>query len=184
MRSVLTSFLFISWSAMLALTVSLAMGQTTSKPALESDTFLNFVIKLRDNGSSEVVQAKEVPGKVILRHDRVSDYFYEVTREGKTFAVGFLPEDPFVTRAFRDNERQGEQRRRADTATIVVNVPQTELTVAKSGKLGIRVYKIDNRVGVDEISPAEFEKLRSEGQITLKFEITGTELSRAVVPKQ
>ena len=166
------------------LMVSPAIGQTTSKSAPEADTFMNFVIRLWDNGSSEIVQAKEVPGKVILRHDRVSDYFYEVTRDGKTFAVGFLPEDPFVTRAFRDTERQGEQRGQAATATIVVNVPETRLAVAKSGKLGIRVYKIDNATGTDEITPAEFEKLRAEGQIALKFEITGTELRRAVVPKQ
>src|SRR5713226_5373844 len=90
------SALFLSFA-------SLASSQTDSQPAKSS--FLNLVIKLRDKGVPEILKAKEVPGRVILRHDRVSDYFYEITKGGSTFAIGFLPEDPFAMRSFRGAEQ-------------------------------------------------------------------------------
>jgi len=164
--------------------VAPATAQADSKPAGDADAFLNLIIRLRDKGQADVVKAKEVPGKVILRQDRVSDYLYEVTREGKTSAVGFLPEDPFVTRGFAGPEHQREESTKAAQATIVINVPQTRMAVAESGKLGIRIYKINSGVVVERITPAELEKLLSENEVALKAEITGAELGRAATPSQ
>ncbi len=161
-----------------------AVGQTSagngSKSTSPVDSFLNLVIKVHEKSAPEVMKATQVPGKVILRQDAASNYLYEITKDGKTFVVAFLPEDPFVTRAFRDAEHQHEQAGKTSSPTIILNVPQTDLRAAQSGTVGIRLYKVNAGVGLDSISPSAFEDLKSQHQLTLMLDISGRELSNGI----
>lgn len=140
-------------------------------------SFLSLTLRLRDDGTSEIVRATQVDGKLIERQGPATEYVYEIVKDGKSFAVGFLPEGTFALRGFKPENGGREKTGRTDTATVTLNVPGTELDAAKQGKIALRIYKIRPGVELDAISPGVLKKLVTTEKASVQFELSSATIA-------
>jgi hypothetical protein len=119
-----------------------------------------------------------VSGKLITPVGPSSKFIYEITRDGHPFAIGFLPEDPFVSRSFPDPKTQPkEQAGQTKSATITLNIPDTDAAAAAAGRIGIRFYALRQGTDVRRIDSEVFKKLLADSKISLRFELDPTTIS-------
>ena len=143
-----------------------------------AETYLNLIITLHENGIPTLLKATQVSGKLIMRQGPSSSYIYEITRDGDTLAVGFLPEDPFLVRGFTKPDRpETENVGHSESATIILNVPHTDMEAATKGRIGLRFYKLRHGSQFQRIDPATLKRLVAEGTVALEAELPGGILS-------
>jgi hypothetical protein len=172
----LAASLLISLSGLLGFE-NLSASQTVI-PSSQGDSYLSLIVKLHDKGPPELVKATEVPGRLIVRKESSSNFIYEITKDGKTFQVGFIP-DPFIVRSFADP--QSEQREnigKAKSATILLNVPDTDAEAVAKGRIGIKFYKLrDGTPNPETMTIPTFKELRSESRVALQSDLGAEALS-------
>jgi hypothetical protein len=134
-------------------------------------SFLNLTIRLRDDGTSEILRATQVDGRLIERKLPATNYVYEIVKDGKPFAVGFLPEGSFAWRGFKPLDGGTEKTGKAKSATITLNIPDTDLDSAKLGKIGLRIYEIHPGIELDTINLAVLKKLLADQKAAIQFEL-------------
>ncbi len=154
------------------------------KNAAAAESFLNVVLRIKPDAPAEVLKATEVSGKLISRGEAVSDFIYEITRDNRTLMVGFLPEDPFLVRGFEDPaHKRGENLGQGKSATIVFNVPETDMASATQGRIGFRYYKVQSGTEVDAISPTVLNELKERHRLTTEFDLSPHQLALAIMEK-
>jgi hypothetical protein len=152
--------------------------QEPSRQSHSDGTFLALIIRLEESRSARIENATEVPGKLIAPPGPSSKFIFEVTRDGQPFAVGFLPEDPFVSRSFPDPKtHRKEQVGQTKSATITLNIPDTNAAAAAAGRIGIRFYALRQGTDVRRIDSEVFKKLLADSKITLRFELAPSTIS-------
>src|SRR6202035_272986 len=109
----------------------------------ESTKYVNMVVRIRSNNSVAVEKANEVTGQLVLAPQASPAYFAEFTRGGQPSIANLLVEDPYIVRGFVDPKRKekGESISRATSATIILNVPRTNLESA-THTLGLQLYRV------------------------------------------
>jgi hypothetical protein len=147
---------------------------------IQNEAYLSLAIRLSDKGSSEIIRANVVSGKLVQRNVPATDYLYEVARGQEILAVGFLPKDPFITRAFA-TLGAGEKVGPAKSVTIVLNVPSFEKSAGCD--LEIRFYKIKLDDRIQEIDAGVFRRLKEQQHLSLEFEIAPEKLHAAICKK-
>lgn len=148
-----------------------------------TNSFVVLTVKLREDSTTEIVRATQVDGKLIERQVPATKYVYEITKGGKAYAVGFLPEGTFALRGFKDQHHATEKTSETRSATITLNIPDAVLDSAKQGKFGLRIYKLNMGTEVEAISPDALEKLASKGKASIQYELSGTAMASQVRQK-
>jgi len=155
----------------------------TAAPSSHVNSYISLIVKLHDKGPPELVKVTEVSGRLIVRKESPSSFIYEITKDGKTIQVGFIP-DPFMVRSFADP--QGEQKEnigKAKSATILLNVPDTDAEAVAKGRIGIKFYKLrEGTRNPESITIPTFTELLSESRLALKGDL-GTEALTAEMKK-
>jgi len=152
-------------------------------PALEAH--LHLVLRISESGGAEVVSATEVPGEAVASEAPIGSFITEVTSDKGTLAVEAI-QDPFELRSFPGapgTPTQGHHISRAQTATIVVEVPKINLASATLDKLQVRVHSIKPGPPITEINPAVLQRLLQEGRLELRSSLGGAELAQQVREK-
>jgi len=158
--------------------VAFEMEQERNTQSHSDPTFLALIIRLEESRTPRIEKATEVTGKLIAPPGPSSKFIYEITRDGQPFAVGFLPEDPFVSRSFPDPKaQQKEQVGQAKSATISLNIPDTDAAAAAAGRIGIRFYALRPGTDIRRIDSEVFKKLIADSKISLRFELDPTTIS-------
>jgi hypothetical protein len=137
------------------------------------EAFLNLTIRLHEDGTSEILRATQVEGRLIERKLPVTNYVYEIIKNGKVFAVGFLPDGSFSWRSIKPLEGGNEKTGKTKSATISLYVPNTNLNSAKQGKIGLRIYKIQLGVELETINPGLLKKLLADQKASKQFDLSG-----------
>ncbi len=168
------------WVRLAIASVSGASGQQKPKATTQdrsdrkpTESFLNLTVRLREDGTTEIVRATQVDGKLIARQGPATNYIYEITKDGKAYAVGFLPEGAFTLRGFEAQDGGSEKTGRTGSTTVTLNIPDTELESAKQGKIGLRIYKLKAGVAVEAVSPDALGKLVAKQSVSIQFELPG-----------
>src|SRR5216683_922814 len=100
-----------AWNLGAPLGISLPVAEEPQKPQevpnnrsdrKSNESFVNLTVKLGEDGSTEIARATQVDGKLIERQVPATNYVYEITKGGKAYSVGFLPEGAFSLRGFKD----------------------------------------------------------------------------------
>lgn len=176
--------------APLAISVAVSCDRQKPQESLQdrrdrksTDSFVVLTIKLHEDSTTEIVRATQVDGKLIERQVPATKYVYEITKEGKAYSVGFLPEGTFALRGFRDQHHATEKMSETRSATITLNIPDSALDSAKQGKFGLRIYKLNMESEVEAISPDALEKLASKGKASIQYELSGTAMASQVRQK-
>lgn len=163
---------------------SISSPTASLQVAPRRESYIQMVIKVRKNGDSEVIKATEVQGTLMPQVEPVSNYIYEITDGGRTLSAEFLPEDPFVVRGFNDpNSNQGELLREAETATIVVKMPKTDLLDSPQSRLSLRLYQIRPGTTVERLDALTLNRLKTQRFLTPQVSFTADKLGPAIRQK-
>lgn len=148
------------------------------------ESYIQMVIKVRKKGESEVIKATEVQGRLIPRTDPVSNYIYEITSGQQTLSAEFLPEDPFVTRGFPDpNMNRGEFLGEAESATIVVKMPKSDLLDRPENKIDLRLYQIRQGTNIARLDASTLNRLKTQRRLTPQVTFSADKLGPAIRQK-
>lgn len=110
----------------------------------DDDKFMNVIVRIRKNEKPSVLKVTEVTGKLVSSQQAAPPYFFAFTKDQVTNYADFVSEDPYVVRGFADPEHpeQGEKLIEADSATIILNIPRTDIASA-THDLGMQLYRLD-----------------------------------------
>lgn len=141
------------------------------------EKYLVLVLRLNANRRSlYLVKVTEAQGKLVVRKGPSSKFVYQVSRDGGSWVVGFLPEDPFVQRGFGSSDHY-ESRNPISTATITIDVPDADFQAAKDGRLGIKVYALNSTTKIEDVSPGILKQLMHEKKVNVRFELSRIEFA-------
>jgi hypothetical protein len=144
-------------------------------------TYLALVLRLQANDRSLcLVKATQVSGKLVTRAGPSSKAIYEITKDDRNLAVGFLAEDPLTTRGFASSSHPTENTSQSTSATILINAPSVDLDTARHGRLGLRVYTVKSGVRIESINADMLRSLAAEGKIALQFELSRSEFASQI----
>jgi hypothetical protein len=128
----------------------------------ESSRYVNMVVKIGSDNSVVVEKASEVTGQLVLAPQAAPAYFAEFTRGNQPSIANLLVEDPYIVRGFVDPEHKehGEAISHAKSATIILNVPRTNLESA-THNLGFQLYRVKpgTMVGVTPFQLMDFKSV-------------------------
>jgi hypothetical protein len=181
--------MFFAWNIGAWMTTSPTVGAEQQTPQetphdrsvrKSTESFVNLIVRLREDGTTEIVRATQVDGKLIERRVPATNYIYEITKDGNAYAVGFLPEAAFSLRGFRDKANTSEKTAMTRSTTITLNIPDTALDAAKQGRLGLRIYKLNAGTEVEAISLATLKKIVSKENASLQYELSGAAVASQV----
>lgn len=160
---------------------TVAVGQ----PAPAAESHLHLVLRIGEAGGVEVLSVTEVPGEAVVSDAAIGNFVYEVTSDKGTLAVESMP-DPFELRSFPGapgTPRQGHHIERAKTATIVVKVPKVNLASAALDRIQVRMLSIRPGAPIEQINADVLQRLRQEGRVDVRMNLTGAELAPQVREK-
>jgi IgA Peptidase M64 len=149
-------------------------------------TYLNMVIRIGKNQKVAVLKATELQGNPIASQQGSPSYFLAFNKDSEPSYADFLPENPYLVRGFADpkHPEKGENISFATTATIIVNVPKTDIASATQN-LGFQLYSANP--GTVNVVPSESnEELRSLLQkpgVKMELNISPSDLGVAVNSK-
>jgi len=149
-----------------------------------SGTYLNMVIRIGNNQKVSVLKATELQGNPVASQQGSPSYFLAFNKDSEPSYADFLPENPYVVRGFTDpnHPEKGENISFADAATIIVNVPKTNIASATQN-LGLQLYSVDpGTVGVIS-SNEELRTLLKKQGVKMELNISPNDLSVAVGSK-
>lgn len=131
-----------------------ASAQSAEGP--DEGKFMNVVVRIDKNQAASILKATEVTGRLVSSHQAAPPYFFAFNKDATTNYTDFVPEDPYLVRGFADpkHPEQGEKLIEADAATIIVNIPRTDIASA-THDLGMQLYK------VGPVATEQFKTLRS-----------------------
>ena len=145
---------------------TLGGGQTHAvRPPRPAKSFLKIVLRVKSDGSSEVLSATEMAGEPPVSEEPLGDYVYEVADGDETLAAEALS-DPFAAHSFGgpEDEKEGHHEIRSTEATIVVTVPGRSLT-SPLDKLSVRLYKVKPGVVLERVNSATVRKLKADNRL-------------------
>jgi hypothetical protein len=183
---------FCAWNLGAALATPLSLAGAQQKPqeaphdrgeGKSTESFVNLTVRLREDGTTEIVRATQVDGKLIERQVPATNYVYEITKEGKAYAVGFLPEGAFSLRGFKDQAHASEKTDLTRSTTIALNIPNAGLDATKQGEFGLRIYKLHAGDELEAITPTTLGKLVSKDKASIQYELSGAAVASQVKQK-
>jgi hypothetical protein len=143
-----------------------------------TETYVNLVVRLSSGGKLRLLKATEVSGKLIERQGPSSEYVYEFNKQGVPSAVGFLPQEGFSLRGFKDlHGDDGEKVASSTSTTITLNIPHTTLGSVLEGAIGLKVYKITSGIELETLTFDVIRKLVAKKKASVEFEISGRALA-------
>ncbi len=151
-------------------------GPPTKAPAPPAaGTYLNLVLRVKRTGDSRVLQSNEVKGNVRLFAQASPSFFFAILKNGRPTGTALLPENPYLVRGFADPEHRekGESLKLVDEATIIVNVPKTDMAGA-ARNLGLQLFRVT--AAAQENPPAA---TATQGADLMNF-FKGTDFSKVV----
>jgi hypothetical protein len=151
-----------------------------TKPASQSDSYLNLVIELRRNGSFKIIKATLIPGKVVVPDFPTSNFLYEATSGHMTLAIGFFPEDPFMVRGFADSQNSQERIANGQSATVVVNIPLIDASPAAINKIHLGIIKLVSHESTGSLNSAVLAKLKARRRAILLNDLPASKLAPAI----
>jgi hypothetical protein len=136
------------------------------------DTYLAVAIRLRaDDRTPQVVKISEISGRLVPRVAEDSELIYEVVRDGETTTINSLVDDPFTTRGFAVPGGTVEGKSHTESATIFLNIPHANMEEARSGKIGVRFYRLRSKVRVADLTADKLRTLSAEGKAYVQFDL-------------
>jgi hypothetical protein len=156
-----------------------------SKPSdSRTESYVNVTLRLWEDGKAEIVRTTQVDGKLIERKGPASEYVYEITKDRKSYSVGFLPQGGFDLRGFSDtrdssNEKKGETK----STTVILSIANTTLDELRHGRVGLRVYKVKSGQQLEAISPEILKRLTVDKAAFIRSEILGTAVANELNSK-
>lgn len=149
--------------------------------SLPPQPYLSLVVRVKKDGSSDVIKSSLVSGPPILRQQATSNYVYALSQGKKTVSAEFLPENPFVIRGFADpNSKRGEKFGQTDEATIVVKVPPQQVKAIGTGKLSLQIFEIKPNKSPELLSNETMDALKLSKSLTTTIDISPKRLGTAV----
>lgn len=130
------------------------------------ESYLAVVMRIRANGTSEVVSATEIPGPAPLSDEPKGDYLYEVRLGDRTLAVEALP-DPFEAHSFGGppgTPQALHHFERLDEATVVVKVPKARLE-SPLVNLSIELFKLESGAPLEKVNPEVLRELKQDRRL-------------------
>jgi hypothetical protein len=157
-------------------------GNQSTKSSDEevAGSYVILTVRLGEGTSAETLRATEFKGKLINRQGPSTNYIYEITKNGKAYSVGFLPENSFAFRAFREPGSGQEKTGTTKYATISLNIPNAKLESVKRGDFGLKIYKVNHGVPVETMSAAVLETLLAEDKLSIKYELSETAMASQI----
>ncbi len=139
---------------------------TQLKPRLasgleSSESYLSIVMRVRSDGTSQVVSATEIPGPAPVSEEPKGDFLYEVQLGGRAVAVEALP-DPFEAHAFGGPPGTPEALHhfeRQEAATVVIKVPKAGLDSSLED-LSFQLFKLEGGAPLEKVNPQVLEQLK------------------------
>jgi IgA Peptidase M64 len=112
--------------------------------AISSETYVNLVIRLSQIGEPQILRANQLTGRVIPTSNSIPSYIFVFSRKEKPSFVQYLADSPFVVRGFVDpkHPEKGESLSQSQTTTVIVNVPNTDMSSAIH-ELGFQVFTVN-----------------------------------------
>ncbi|MGB2678395.1 MAG: M64 family metallopeptidase [Candidatus Acidiferrum sp.] len=171
------------------LTAAPAPGRaaTESQPTGSGTTYVNMVMRISKDKPPQILRATQLSGRVISRSNSIPSYLFAFTKKGRPSYVQYLPDNPFTVRGFIDpkHPERGEKLLESETATVIVNVPNTDMSSA-TRDLGLQVFSV-SPAGMDAFARSEsidvdllLRKLKNNKAISMKTDFPASELGQAV----
>jgi hypothetical protein len=145
-------------------------------------SYLNLVIELRSDRSFKVIKAGQIAGQLILPDYPVSNFVYEVTNDHRTLVIGSFPDDPFTVRGLADRDKAKETSAEGKSATVVINVPLSEVTRDAIDKLHVRIVKLLLDTGT-EVTSTVIKQLLEQKKALLLYDLPPSKLAPAIRKK-
>jgi hypothetical protein len=113
-----------------------------SPPGAAAANYVSLIIKLTKNEEPRILRARQVSG-ILVTPANIPSYLFAFTKNEKPAFVGGLSDSPFVIRGFIDphHPEKGEKLAESDSSTVIVNVPDTDMSSATHG-LGMRIFSV------------------------------------------
>jgi len=150
-------------------------------------TYVNMVIRISKDNPPQILRATQLNGRVVPLSSSVPSYLFAFAKNERPSYVQYLTNDPFIVRGFADpnHTERGEKLLQSDTATVNVNVPNTDMSSATKD-LGLQIYTV-NPSGMEAFAkstPKDLEsllaKLKDNKAITMKAALPAPKLAQAV----
>jgi hypothetical protein len=154
-------------------------GKASASAAAQVESFVNVTLRLREDEKPEIIRITEVEGKLVERQGPASEYIYEITKDGKAYSVGFLPQGGFGLRGFGDpGDSRKEKKGETKFTTVILSIPNTSLDALRRGRIGLRIYKIKPGVELETISVDRLERLVIDKTASVRAELLGTAIAK------
>lgn len=159
-------------------------GQTPT-PSPQSTSYLQVVVRMKKGGNATPIKVTEVQGVLPAQDQQASNSVMEAKTGDQTLGVQFLQDDPFTVRGFADpnNVERGEHFQETDEATIVIRVPQTNLSIAATGPgVSLRFYEVkpEPSIHLDPNTISNIEGLKSQRVLEEKTRVSPGKLKDVV----
>lgn len=149
------------------------------------DRYLRLMVKVTVKSKVEILQALETQSKSVRQNYPISNYIYELTKGEETVAADFLPHDPFIESGFSDPyNNEGHKISRSKTATIIVNVPYSEIGNLTQGKIGLRLYTVSGNTMPEQLDASTLQGLKTENRLKIEVEFSPKQFGSAVRKSQ
>jgi hypothetical protein len=114
-----------------------------TRPAVQDGTHVHLVVRISKTGGFEILQATQVPGRLLSQQNLTGPYVYEIRTDGQTETVHPIPLDPFAVRGYPDpNRPRGHRFAQSETTTTVLEIPNESLETLKRDNIYLRIDKI------------------------------------------
>jgi hypothetical protein len=174
-------------SAIFGLFLGQVKPKTSARQAAPTqvESYVNMTLRLHDDGTAEIVRSTQVDGKLIERQGPASEYVYEITKDGRSHSVGFLPQGGFELRGFSDPHSSPKEKRSAtNSTTIMLSAPDTSLDALRRGRISLRIYKIKQGMQLETISTNILKRLVIQKTALVQFEVSGAAIARELKSEQ
>jgi hypothetical protein len=164
-----------------------AQPAAQQQEAAAQTTYVSMTVRISKDNPLQVLRATQLSGRVISRSNSVPAYLFAFTKKERPSYVQYLPDNPFIVRGFVDprHPERGEKLLESDSATVIVNVPNTDMSSA-TRDLGLQVFSV-SPAGMDAFARggsidvnALLTKLRSAKAVSLKSDLPASKLGKAV----
>jgi hypothetical protein len=154
------------------------------RAARTAETHLSVVLRVRDDGTSEVVSATELPGPPAVSTEPRGDFLYAVADGGRTVAVEALS-DPFEAHAFGGPPGTPQEKHffvRQKEATIVVQIPASKLESPLTG-LSFELYQLKAGPALEKVDAEVLQGLQRDQRLRSLVQTKGIELAPQIRQK-
>jgi hypothetical protein len=164
-----------------------AAAWAQAESAGPATTYVNMVIRISKDKPPQILRATQLSGRFVAPSNPIPSYLFAFSKNERPSSVQYLANNPFTIRGFVDPKHieRGEKLLQSDTTTVIVNVPNTDMSSATK-ELGLQVYSV-NPAGMGAFAksnPSELNllltKLKNNKGITVTADLPASELAQAV----